>query len=106
MTLPQSATAPRQIADLERDGYAAIPAVLEHGDIDRLLLALNDAIERFGARLSPGFSGVIVVEASKELIAPIGKAARARSLRDFVPVRIGGHAREDIHGCNAPASDD
>ncbi|MEQ1866643.1 MAG: phytanoyl-CoA dioxygenase family protein [Micropepsaceae bacterium] len=43
MTLPQSATAPRQIADLERDGYAAIPAVLEHGDIDRLLLALNDA---------------------------------------------------------------
>ncbi len=65
--------------------------------IDRqLMLRSAPALERFGARMSPAFSGVIVVEATKELVAPIGKGARARSLRDFVPVRIGGNARSQL----------
>jgi SAM-dependent methyltransferase len=43
--------------------------------------------ERLGARISPAFAGVIIVEARKELVAPVGKKARARSLRQLVPVR-------------------
>jgi SAM-dependent methyltransferase len=43
--------------------------------------------ERLGARISPAFAGVIIVEARKELVAPIGKRARTRSLRQLVPVR-------------------
>ena len=42
MTLPQSATSKWQTG-LERDGYAAIPDVLDQGGIDRLLLALGGA---------------------------------------------------------------
>jgi SAM-dependent methyltransferase len=60
-----------------------------------LMLRSSAALERFGARVSPGFSGVIIVEASKELVAPIGKAARARSLRHLMPIRIGGSARSE-----------
>jgi SAM-dependent methyltransferase len=72
--------------------------------IDRpLLLRSSSALERFGLRISPAFSGVIVVEAKKELIAPIGKAARARSLRQLMPVRIGGSARSEAPpSCTSP----
>ncbi len=55
----------------------------------RLLLRSATAFERIGARISPGFAGVIIVEARKEMMAPIGKAATARRLRDLVPVRGG-----------------
>jgi hypothetical protein len=43
-----------------------------------------------GAAVSPAFSGVIIVEARKELIAPIGKVAKTRALRKLVP--LGGRA--------------
>jgi SAM-dependent methyltransferase len=53
----------------------------------RMLLRSAAAWERMGASLSPAFSGVIIVEARKEVVAPIGKAAKARPLRNFVPIR-------------------
>jgi SAM-dependent methyltransferase len=56
----------------------------------QMLLRSATAWERVGSALSPAFSGVIIAEARKELIAPIGKPAKARALRDFVS--IGGRA--------------
>lgn len=40
--------------------------------------------ERIGARVMPGFAGLIIVEAQKELIAPVGKPRRARVLTDMI----------------------
>ncbi|MBN8912915.1 MAG: methyltransferase domain-containing protein [Rhizobiales bacterium] len=46
------------------------------------------AWERVGARVSPGLGGVLLVEARKEMMAPIkGKPARAKALRVLVPIR-------------------
>lgn len=45
--------------------------------------------ERLAERLSPSFGGVIVVEAKKELMAPIGKVVRARAIRDLSHARGG-----------------
>jgi hypothetical protein len=56
----------------------------------RFLLRSATAWERVGAATSPAFCGVIILEARKELMAPIGKPAKARALRDFVT--IGGRA--------------
>ncbi|MGZ5889143.1 MAG: methyltransferase domain-containing protein [Hyphomicrobium sp.] len=56
----------------------------------RVLLRSATAWERVGEALSPAFCGVIIVEARKELMAPIAKPAKARALRDFVT--IGGRA--------------
>jgi SAM-dependent methyltransferase len=39
--------------------------------------------ERLGTRISPGFAGVLMVEARKELHALIGKAAPARAVREL-----------------------
>lgn len=47
----------------------------------RVLLRSSTAWERVGEGISPAFCGVLIVEASKELVAPIGKPARARVLR-------------------------
>jgi len=56
--------------------------------IDRpLVLKSAMAMERLGARLWPAFAGVIMVEAKKELMAPIGKVSRIRVLRELVPAR-------------------
>ena len=52
----------------------------------QMLLRSATAWERVGSALSPAFSGVIIAEARKELIAPIGKPAKARALRDFVAI--------------------
>lgn len=46
--------------------------------------------ERIVGRVSPGFGGVIIVEAKKELVAPIGKVVRARAIRGLAPARTGG----------------
>ena len=43
-------------------------------------------LERLGARVWPGFGGVMLLEASKELAAPIGKGVRVRSISDLVTV--------------------
>lgn len=45
----------------------------------RFLLRAARAWERAGAKLSPGLGGVIMVEATKSLMAPIGLVQRARS---------------------------
>lgn len=44
------------------------------------------AWERLGARVSPTFAGVVMVEARKELMAPLGKTA-PRDLRDLAAAR-------------------
>lgn len=50
----------------------------------RVMLRSSTAWERVGANLSPAFSGVLIVEVAKELMAPIGgkpqKVRRARQL--------------------------
>jgi SAM-dependent methyltransferase len=56
----------------------------------QMLLRSATAWERMGAALSPAFAGVIIAEARKELIAPIGKPAKARVLRQLVP--LGGRS--------------
>jgi len=49
----------------------------------RLVVKSAVAWERVGARFTPGFGGVLVVEAKKELVAAIGKTARARGVREL-----------------------
>ena len=50
----------------------------------QMLLRSATAWERLGAGVSPAFCGVLIVEASKELMAPIGRPAKARRLRQLV----------------------
>ena len=52
----------------------------------QVVLRSATACERLGSRFASRVAGVIVVEAKKELVAPIGKAAPARALRDLVTV--------------------
>ena len=52
----------------------------------RRVIRSATAFERVGARLSPGFGGVIMVEARKELAIPIATKARARVLGRLVTV--------------------
>lgn len=44
----------------------------------RFLLRASSAWERAGAKLWPGLGGVLMVEAVKELLAPVGQVQRAR----------------------------
>ncbi len=53
----------------------------------RLCLRSSVAWERVGSRLWPVFGGVIIVEARKELVAPVGKAARRRVVPELITVR-------------------
>ena len=53
----------------------------------RMVMRSATVFERIGARLSPGFGGVIIVEARKELMAPIGAPARTARLGRLVPDR-------------------
>jgi SAM-dependent methyltransferase len=56
--------------------------------VDRpLVLRSATALERLGSRAWPAFAGVILVEAKKELMAPIGKVARKRILPELIPAR-------------------
>jgi len=52
----------------------------------RMVMRSATAFERLGARLSPGFGGVSIVEARKEIAAPAVKKARARVLGRLVTV--------------------
>lgn len=56
---------------------------------DRAMLVRSAAAwERIGAKMSPRFGGVLIVEARKETTAPIsGKAVRAKALREMVTIR-------------------
>ncbi len=55
-----------------------------------ILLRSAIAWERVGARLIPGFAGVIIVEAAKELIAPIAKPKKTLVLPEIITTP--GHA--------------
>ncbi len=60
----------------------------------KMLIRSATAFERIGARLSPGLGGVIIAEAKKELVAPIGKPLKARArLRGLVPADSAGIRR-------------
>lgn len=62
----------------------------------RIVLRWATAFERIGARLSPGFGGIIIVEARKELVAPVGKRARARVLGRLVTMPGSVSSRSDV----------
>lgn len=59
----------------------------------QIVLRSSTAIERLGTRLWPGLGGVIIVEASKQLIAPAGGSRVRARVGQLVPVRIGSTAR-------------
>ena len=67
----------------------------------RYLVQSATAWERVGKRLPSWIAGVIIVEAKKELIAPIGKAFKTRALRELVPVRRDGEIVERAFGDDA-----
>ncbi len=53
-----------------------------------IVLRSAQAWERVGGRLSPGLGGVLLVEARKEMVAPIkGKPVRPKALRVLMPAR-------------------
>ncbi len=93
-TTPFGHGRPYSTAQLERLLADAMFTPVDHGaalympPIDRrIVLRSALSLERFGAKLSPAFAGVIIVEAKKELIVPMGTRAAARGLRDLVPSR-------------------
>lgn len=53
-----------------------------------LVLRSAMTLERFGARLTPAFAGVLIVEARKEVASPLVKPTLARRLTELVPVRL------------------
>lgn len=62
------------------------------------LLRTAVAWERVGSRLTPGFAGVVIVEAAKELTAPVAKPKRLRPLAVLAPIhqtRPAGSCRGD-----------
>lgn len=53
----------------------------------RIVLSSANAWERVGTRVVSGLGGVLLVEARKETVAPVGgKVARVKALRDLVPI--------------------
>lgn len=62
----------------------------------RLVLRAATTLERFGRRISPAFAGLIVVEARKELMAPLGEPAVPKRVEALVP-RGAAASRRDGH---------
>lgn len=58
-----------------------------------MLLRSAPAWERIGARAASRIGGVLVVEAKKEIVAPIGKAVPARALKGLVTVPAKSNAK-------------
>lgn len=52
------------------------------------LLRTAVAWERAGAGIAPGFGGVILAEATKELIAPVGKVKKRRMITEMLPAGV------------------
>jgi SAM-dependent methyltransferase len=74
---------------LDWSGALHLPPVSQRG-----VLKWSMAAERIGSRLWPAFSGVILVEATKEMIQPIGIGAKAGARKPvMVPVVRGEPAR-------------
>ena len=65
----------------------------------RILLRSAVAVERIGARLAPGISGVIMVEVTKEMVAPVGKTAKARTIGQLQPIAGGSSLRTHRRAC-------
>lgn len=63
---------------------------------NRFMLRMAPAIERSGARLPRGVGGVIIVEARKELMAPIGGGVRAGEVHVLRPARSTGSPRNGV----------
>jgi hypothetical protein len=57
---------------------------------NKLVLRSAMTLERLGARLTPAFAGVLLVEARKELASPLLEPATARRLTELVPQRTPG----------------
>lgn len=57
---------------------------------NKLVLRSAMTLERLGARLTPAFAGVLLVEARKEIASPLLKPATARRLTQLVPHRTPG----------------
>ncbi|MDX2155257.1 MAG: methyltransferase domain-containing protein [Hyphomicrobiaceae bacterium] len=53
----------------------------------RVVLRSALTLERIGARVTPVFAGVILVEARKEMVSPIAKPAVTSPLTELVPYR-------------------
>lgn len=66
---------------------------------NRLVLRSAMTLERLGARLTPAFAGVLLVEARKEVASPLVKPTLVRRLTELVPQRgIGSTATtHDAH---------
>ena len=65
----------------------------------RFVVRWANVFERFGGKFSARFAGVILVEAQKEIMAPIGTAGVARRVRHMatvpaVPARRAGNERD------------
>lgn len=56
----------------------------------RLMMRSAVAMERIGARITPAFAGLLIMEARKRMSAPMGKPVRATALRDLVTAPSGG----------------
>lgn len=67
----------------------------------RTALQWSAVIERIGSRLWPAFSGIILVEATKELAQPIGLGAKSGKQPVLVPV-VKGELSRDHAGGHAP----
>ena len=52
----------------------------------RIFLRMAPALERTGGRLSKGVAGVIIVEARKEIMAPVSGGQKVESVRSLKPV--------------------
>ncbi|MFM9940427.1 MAG: methyltransferase domain-containing protein [Hyphomicrobiaceae bacterium] len=63
----------------------------------RIVLRSAMSLEKLGNRMSPAFAGVIIVEAQKELLSPIGgRGVPAKALPQLVPSRgLAGSSRDD-----------
>ncbi len=62
----------------------------------RLNLSLADTLEKYGERLAPGLGGVLLVEASKQLYAPLLTKARVTPRRLVLPL-------PSLSGAGSPA---
>lgn len=54
---------------------------------NRLVLRSALTMERIGARVTPAFAGVIIVEARKDVVSPLAKPSIAERLTELVPYR-------------------
>jgi SAM-dependent methyltransferase len=68
----------------------------------RLFLKMAPALERSGSRLKPGVAGVIIVEARKEMMAPV-RGLATQNVRILRPAEVlGGQRRssQDVRNAN------